>query len=157
MPPPGTSAPAWLFSFVDLAFLLLIAMTQLGSQDMLPDLGQVRVPKLHTDASAAMPSDAGVRWQLRVHPRASDDEAPFELFAGDADFDADGEATPADRLDLAALERRLAELRDAAAQRPLLAPHRTSRSEDLLAAATALEDVWPGRRRAAFEPQVAAR
>ena len=34
------------------------------------------------------------------------------------------------------------------ARKPLLAPHRDSRSEDLLEAAGQLEERWPGRRRA---------
>lgn len=145
----GTSTPAWLFSFVDLAFLLLIAMTQLGSADVMPDLGEVRVPRLHTQTDAALPTDASDRWQLRVHPRETEDSAPFELVAANA--------TDAMRLSLDDLRPRLGELHLAANARPLLAPHRESRSEDLLEAASALEDLWPGRRRAAFEPLVAVR
>lgn len=149
MSAPGTSTPAWLFSFVDLAFLLLIAMTQLGSNDVLPELGEVRVPKLHSESQAGLPEQADERWQLRVHPRSDDGEAPFELFAS--------AAPQADRLDREGLRERLAALKDQASARPLLAPHRESRSEDLLEAANALEDLWPGRRRATFEPLVAAR
>ena len=78
------NAPAWLFSFVDLAFLMLIAMTQVASRATGPDLGEVLVPRLQTEASAELPSDARARWQLRVHPPEVD-TLPFELLrAADA-------------------------------------------------------------------------
>ena len=48
-------------------------------------------------------------------------------------------------------------LRDADEPRPLLAPHGDSRSEDLLAAASLVEELWPGRRRATIAPIVAGR
>ena len=36
-------------------------------------------------------------------------------------------------------------------QRPLLAPHADSRSEDLLLAVGLVEDIWPSNRRATVE------
>ena len=41
-------APAWLFSFVDLAFLMLIAMIQLAPDpgSRIPNLGEMIVPKV---------------------------------------------------------------------------------------------------------------
>ena len=71
MPPPSGHAPPWLFSFVDLAFLLLIAMTQIaGAADRKPDLGEFKVPRIHEDSTAQLPDGARERWQLRVHPPA---------------------------------------------------------------------------------------
>ena len=63
-------APAWLFSFVDLAFLLLIAMTQIGvdAGGISLELGEVLVPRIHSGETLALPSGAEERWQLRVHP-----------------------------------------------------------------------------------------
>ena len=145
----NSSAPAWLFSFVDLAFLLLIAMTQLGSQDAAPDLGEVTVPRVHADADAALPTDAAQRWQLRVHPREHADAPPFELVLN--------ASADTQRLVLDALRAQLADIRLTERARPLLAPHRDSRSEDLLEAASALEEIWPERRRATISPLVAVR
>ena len=48
------NAPSWLFSFVDLAFLLLIAMTQiLHERGLLPfELLQQRTAKIKNDETA---------------------------------------------------------------------------------------------------------
>ena len=49
-------APAWLFSFVDLAFLMLIAMTQLAPDPgaKIPDLGEMIVPRVGAAASTEL-------------------------------------------------------------------------------------------------------
>ena len=77
-------APPWLFSFVDLAFLLLIAMTQLAadpSDDL--DLGDIIVPRIQQDSTGQLPTGASQAWQLRVHPPSQYEdgslEPPFEL------------------------------------------------------------------------------
>ena len=139
--------PAWLFSFVDLAFLLLIAMTQIGGdgQDISVELGEIVVPRVHEGSAAELPVQAAARWQLRVHP-ASDGAEPFELFQPDA------ATASAQRLDPDALNARLSNLHDAGEEKPLLAPHGESHSQDLLLAASALEEHWPRRRRATVSP-----
>ncbi|MDJ0850197.1 MAG: hypothetical protein QNK04_17640 [Myxococcota bacterium] len=148
----GGNAPAWLFSFVDLAFLMLIAMTQVASRASGPDLGEVLVPRLQTEATVDLPTDAPARWQLRVHP-VEEGEPAFELVqAADAAAPSDGE-----RMLAASLRTRLAELAAASEEKPLLAPHRNSRSEDLLTAAGLLEEQWPRRRRATVLPTLAQR
>ena len=52
----GGNAPSWLFSFVDLAFLLMIAMTQLTEDAPVeaPNLGELVVPR-HPDGSPVDP------------------------------------------------------------------------------------------------------
>lgn len=151
MSTPGANAPAWLFSFVDLAFLLLIAMTQLGGPTDAPDLGEIVVPRLHNEAAAELPARAGERWQLRVHPTETSEENVFELIRT-----SDSVARRSDeRIALDELRRRLVALRTDANEKPLLAPHRDSRSEDLLEAAGLLEELWPGRRRATVTPMLA--
>ena len=147
---PGTSsAPSWLFSFVDLAFLLLIAMTQIADPNA-PELGEMLVPRIQRDATGNLPTAAGDAWQLRVHPPARDGVSPFELVHGPAD-------TPAERLDEPGLRARLGELSDSGARKPLLAPHEDSRSQDLLDAAAAIEEKWPDRRRVLVGRRLAAR
>jgi hypothetical protein len=144
-----SNAPAWLFSFVDLAFLLLIAMTQLASDETGLDLGAIVVPRIEQAAHAPeQPADRDP-WQLRVHPPS--ERPPFELVRGPSD--------PAGETRLAgdALGERLAAVKAAGDGRPLLAPHEDSRSQDLLNAVAALEARWPGQRRAAVAPILANR
>lgn len=152
------SAPIWLFSFVDLAFLLLIALTQLA-----PDPGktgepvaELTLPRIAEPPSPTAEGGHAPRWQLRVHPLAGNDDpgvarAPFELIDPGASgaTDAVREASVIGAEELAA---RLDVLRQRNTARPLLAPHRDARSEDLLAAVAILEGVWSADRRVAVEP-----
>ena len=133
---------AWLFSFVDLAFLLLIAMTQIGGggSDVAVELGEIVVPRVHEGTASELPGEATAGWQLRVHA-AADGTAPFELVQPEA---RNGES---ERIAATELTARLAALHEAGASKPLLAPHGESHSQDLLLAASALEELWPRRRR----------
>jgi len=140
-------APAWLFSFVDLAFLMLIAMTQLAPDpgSKIPDLGEMIVPRVNAAAATEMSEAAAESWQLRVHPPDPEATSPYELvrFVGGVIHD-DGA-----RIVLDDLRLQLASLKDAHGAKPMLAPHEDSRSQDMLEAAALLEELWPGRRRAA--------
>ena len=141
------AAPAWLFSFVDLAFLMLIAMTQLAPDPgaKIPNLGEMIVPRVGAAASTEMGSGSAEVWQLRVHPPDEASLSPYELVRI-----VDGVAPPADaRIAGADLRIELAALKQERGQKPLLAPHEDSRSQDMLEAAAMLEELWPGRRRAA--------
>ncbi len=139
-------APVWLFSFVDLAFLLLIALTQLQSGKQLAvELGEIVVPKITTEAEG-MPSSAPAMWQLRVHPADAAQASPFELVLPSAS------GSEAPRIGEAALRARLGELARSGAPRPVLAPHADSRSQDLLTAVSLIEEAWPQRRRATVTP-----
>lgn len=151
--PPDTSAPAWLFSFVDLAFLMLLAMTQLGERELPPELGEIAVPELHAEGSESLPPGAATRWQLRVHP-PSDGESPFELVEAGPGVEAPEVLI---RLSQAELRARLEIIEDTRAPKPILAPHRDSRSEDLLEAVGLLEELWPNRREVTISPMVANR
>ncbi|MFK7895413.1 MAG: hypothetical protein AB8G23_06235 [Myxococcota bacterium] len=140
-------APAWLFSFVDLAFLMVIAMTQLApdSGANIPNLGEMIVPKVGATASTEMSGSAAEVWQLRVHPPEEDVESPYELVrVVDGVADAAGDRIVSDEL-----KTELASLKSGAGLKPMLAPHEDSRSQDMLEAAAMLEELWPGRRRAA--------
>lgn len=150
---PTHHAPVWLFSFVDLAFLLLIAMTQLDEGRALAlELGEIVVPRIHASAEQ-MPAAAAARWQLRVHPVSENAASPFALV-----LPSEQDVEQADeRLDSVALRSRLAALHAAGEARPLLAPHADSRSQDLLDALGILEAAWPDRRRATVAPDLAAK
>jgi hypothetical protein len=145
MPTSHASAPAWLFSFVDLAFLLLIAMTQLASFEVeRVELAELVLPSLQRSAGEPLVASPSARGQLRVHPPAASGEPSYELRTG-AEV---GEGT---RLALAGLRSALEPLAAAAQPRPLVAPHPDSRSEDLLRALDLVDELWPGRRRALVE------
>lgn len=141
----STGAPSWLFSFVDLAFLMLIAMTQLADDPSkrAPDLGEMVVPRISEKSAGDMSVGAARAWQLRIHPPSAALSERFELVlvdpgaAGVSEFYAE----------VADLRERIAQLDHLSGTRPLLAPHQDSRSQDLLDAAALLEEFWPGRRR----------
>lgn len=138
-------APSWLFSFVDLAFLSLIAMTQLTA-DMTagaPDLGELIVPNIGEEATSDLATDASKMWQLRVHPMDDQDGPAFSLVSSDRSTE---DAPPA-RLDVIELRAQLTQFETHGQSKPLLAPHQNSRSQDLLDAAALIEEFWPGRRR----------
>jgi hypothetical protein len=138
----SASAPSWLFSFVDLAFLLLIAMTQIADPNA-PDLGEIVVPRLNEEATLNLPAASGEAWQLRVHPTPEEGEPAFELVSSAA-----VPAPDAPRLDLEGLRAQLAIHKREGRPKPLLAPHADSRSQHLLDAVSAIEEQWPNRRRA---------
>ncbi len=140
------TAPAWLFSFVDLAFLLLISLTQVSGGPRAVDLGEIIVPRVNQEATASVSSSASQRWQLRIHPAASEAAGPFELLAPGT---AAGESA---HIAAATLREQLGRLRDARAEKPLLAPHQDSRSQDLLDAIAMIEERWPDARRVAVSP-----
>lgn len=146
------SAPIWLFSFVDLAFLLLILFTQLipDSPTTPVELAEVELPRIEQVEAAAVATQAEPVWQLRIHPLATSDDptlrrTPFELIEPNASIGAPSEiaAHPIDARDLA---ERLATLHARALPRPLLAPNRDARSEDLLVAVSLLERTWQNGR-----------
>jgi hypothetical protein len=143
-----SSSHAWLFSFVDLAFLLLMVMSQLADPNAGPPLGEIVVPEINAPDARPVRVAARASWQLRVHP-PEEGVAPFELSRPDEG--------PSGRIDLVALRAELARLHSEGTGKPLLAPHADSRSEDMLEALAALEAEWSGTRRAAVAPQVALR
>lgn len=145
----SNSAPAWLFSFVDLAFLLLIAMTQM-SADAMPELGEIVVPQIHATSAGDLPTAATDRWQLRVYP-PDEGRAAFELSRGKPQ-----DGVEAERIDGAAMRERLAAISAEGASRPILAPHEDSLSRHMLDAVGMLEEFWPQRRRATVQPLLAS-
>jgi len=137
------SAPSWLFSFLDLALLMLVAMTQLApdTPPEVPDLGQMVVPRIGEAGSDELASESVEVWQLRVHPPEEGVASPYELVRV-----VDGQADEGQRIESAALRTELAGLKSANGRKPMLAPHEDSRSQDMLEAAAMLEEIWPGPR-----------
>lgn len=139
-------APTWLFSFVDLAFLMLIAMTQLAPDPAanMPNLGEMIVPRIGAETTLELGAVVGESWQLRVHPPEKSAISPYQLVHLVAGVAQDDEI----RIVREDLRIQLAGLKRDRGDRPMLAPHQDSRSQDMLEAAALLEEIWPGRRRA---------
>lgn len=153
------SAPIWLFSFVDLAFLLLIAFTQLvpDPERSAVEVAELELPRIERIGSTTAPALGGPVWQLRVQPLAGSDDpnvrrAPFELIEPSNAASAPTAAPTARAIDAAELAARLEVLRARALPRPLLAPHRDARSEDLLVAVSLLEGAWQNGRGVSVQP-----
>lgn len=153
------SAPIWLFSFVDLAFLLLIALTQLAPDPAAPrpDLASIELPRIEQVEPGAEAGPDSPVWQLRVHPlAASDDPAivrtPYELIEPGRQPAREGAGDAVAAVGTEDLRARLALLHARSLPRPLLAPHRDARSEDLLVAVSLLEQVWQSDRGVTVQP-----
>ncbi|MDP6978610.1 MAG: hypothetical protein QF570_08405 [Myxococcota bacterium] len=163
------NAPAWLFSFLDLAFLILIAvlLTTDGDPEDAPDLAAIALPEIQRSSTDPLELASAAPWQLRVHPReAGAAVPPFTLLppndASGMPLAPDGEilttaaAEPADELDRVDRDELGAQLRDLAdngVQKPFLAPHRDSRSEDFLAALGFVQEYWSEQHVAAVFPR----
>lgn len=145
------SAPIWLFSFVDLAFLLLIAFTQISPDAETPgeSIAWIEVPQISGPGEAFGPSESAAPWQLRVHPLPVTDgvsHTPYRLIQP-GQLAEDALAIGAD-----ALAEHLVYLSQRDLKKPILAPHADARAEDLLVAVSLLEDAWQGSRRVAVHP-----
>jgi hypothetical protein len=147
------TAPIWLFSFVDLAFLLLIAFTQIGlpTSTNTVEIVELEVPRIHGRGTPPAPDSTGPAWQLRIHPAAGSEtgSAPFQLIEPGTTSPSTDQTT---YVAAGELEAQLRLLRDRESRKPVLAPHRDSRSEDLLMAVSLLEDVWQSTRTVAVRP-----
>jgi len=142
-----SSTPAWLFSFVDLAFLMLIAMTQIAPDPgaKIPNLGEMIVPRVTAAAATELGNVAAESWQLRVYPPEEAALSPYQLVRF-LEGVAQNEGT---RIVYEDLRVELLGLKNDRGIKPMLAPHEDSRSQDMFEAAALLEEMWPGRRRAA--------
>lgn len=136
------SAPIWLFSFVDLAFLLLIAFTQIGADDSTrgPTLARVEIPRLHGPGAPPDATVDGAGWQLRVTPATVATDTPHRPFA--LVEPRTNETFPEASIDAADLAVRLRVVATRGGERPTLLPHPDARAEDLLVAVDLIDAVW---------------
>jgi len=144
------SAPTWLYSFVDLAFLMLIAFSQVELDARALELGEIEVPRVRADAARALPEDSNARAVVRVHPPSEASRASFSL------VDAPEQADSAPRIDAKQLSEELAALRGRNANKPLLAPHEHSLTGDMLVAVATVDALWPSTGRTATIAPVSA-
>lgn len=150
------NAPAWLFSFLDLAFLILIALVHIDtgpSSEVASELSSIRLPEID-QTKLANPSESGGRlFQVRVHPRSEHDVThAFSLIAGRGRT-TDPIAEGTRRMNERELQQELSLWTEELDHQPILAPHRDSRSEDFLTALAIVQSLWPEASSAAIRPK----
>lgn len=150
------NAPAWLFSFLDLAFLILIAvlLTADGDPEEAPDLAAIELPEIQRSSTEALTLASEEPWQLRVHPRSGENEsAPFVISRAASAGDVAADATETVHVDRDGLGVELQSLAARGLGKPFIAPHRDSRSEDFLTALGFVQEYWPEQHVAAVYPR----
>ncbi|MDY6906270.1 MAG: hypothetical protein SWH61_16485 [Thermodesulfobacteriota bacterium] len=138
----------WLFSFADLAFLLLIAFTQASTIGKKPiSIGEMMLPKVVDGPNVDRLSPSFKLHQIRVH-KPDDGETPvFQLVA----VDADGQEIPGDRITADRLAERLMAMKANGMAKPVLVPDEISLSKDMLLAMSLIEKTWADVRKVTVE------
>jgi hypothetical protein len=142
----------WLFSFTDLAFLLLISLSTLPSLEKVTiRFAEMNVPVVPDSRQLAPVEHLREVWELQVYPVSGKHPVPYRIVRGGLGSQS-GEVS---ELLLAPEELvpALESLRQKNIQ-PLLLPEKSSLSQDFLFAAGALARVWSGQEsQAVVQPQ----
>ncbi len=129
----------WLFSFADLAFLLLIAFTQASTIGKTPvNIGEMKIPKVVDSPDIASLNQQKESYQLRVHRPSQDKPNPFQIVL----FIGTEEISSSERLTAVKLKSRLYGIKFEGKQRPIVVPDEFSLSKDMLMAMSIIEKVW---------------
>jgi len=138
----------WLFSFADLAFLLLMAFTQASTVGKKPiSIGEMTLPKVVDGPSVVLFQKTDRLYQVRVHKPAEEAAGPFQLVI----VTEDGEEMEGSRMSAGELQTGLAAIYQNGMVRPVLVPDETSLSKDLLLAMSLIEKIWEGERKVTVE------
>ena len=126
----------WLFAFADLAFLLLIAFTQIPHAD----IEEMLLPKVPPSSSRES-MDPTLSYKLYVHPPSKEFylKKPFQIVSYS---EKEGQLT-GNYLSEGQLKRRLRNLSQKTDTGPILWPHPSSQSEDMLIAYSYIKHIWP--------------
>ncbi len=130
----------WLFSFTDLAFLLLISLSTIPVADTITiRFSEMDVPVVPESQSLSPLGSLAEIWELQVHPVSQEQPVPYRIvrsgLAGTVREDQPLLLGPDELLDaLETLKARRIQ--------PMLLPEKTSLSQDLLYAAGAMARVW---------------
>ncbi|MFZ5563116.1 MAG: hypothetical protein ACOZBW_03635 [Thermodesulfobacteriota bacterium] len=138
----------WLFSFSDMAFLLLIAFTQASTIGKKPiSIGEMVLPKVVDGPNVELFSKEVKFYQVRVHKPSEEGLGPFQLVT----ILAGGVEAPGSRMSAADLQALLMTLQAGGAARPVLVPDEASLSKDMLMAMSLIEKTWEGTRTVTVE------
>jgi len=129
----------WLFSFADLAFLLLIAFTQASTIGKQPvHIGEMTIPQVVDAPSISSLDQPRISFQIRVLKPTIPETTPFQMVTV-----TDGQVEPDDQtLDAQGLRTRLTQMKQEGKSRPMLVPDRFSLSKDTLMAMAMIEKVY---------------
>lgn len=130
---------AWLFTFVDLAFLLMISLSLVsGKQDVNISFSEMNVPEVPDNQNVEPVGETDGNVSLRVYMVSDDHPKPFGIVR----HTGQQETGDVKYLDSGDLLGELEMMRKSG-DRPLLVPAGDSLSRDLLFAAGSIARVWP--------------
>lgn len=130
----------WLFSFTDLAFLLLISLSTIPVADSVTiRFSEMDVPVVPESQQLGALGQLREVWELQVHPVSAEYPVPYKIVRFGLASQVDGEK--AQLLAPEQLMDALAKLKARNIQ-PILLPEKTSLTQDLLYAAGAMAKVW---------------
>jgi len=138
----------WLFSFADLAFLLLIAFTQASTVGKKPvNIGEMTIPKVVNNQNVAKLSQPSESYQIRVLKPTIPETNPYQfvIIRGDKE---EVEPAPISAQDLS---NRLTLMRQQGKQRPMLVPDIFSLSKDTLMAMSIIEKTYEDANRVTIQ------
>jgi len=129
----------WLFSFADLAFLLLIAFTQASTIGKNPVyIGEMTIPKVVDAKSISNLNQPRVSYQIRVLKPTIPETTPFQLVTVvDGMLHLDEKTLTAQTL-----SDRLTIMKREGKNRPMLVPDQFSLSKDTLMAMALIEKIY---------------
>jgi hypothetical protein len=140
----GEDSRIWLFSFADLAFLLLIAFTQTSTVGKKPvNIGEMTVPKV-VKTKQVSPIEQGFQsYQIRVLKPTIPETNPFQIVY------VEGTHETVDKTLLSAqdLSNKITQLKLDGNQRPILVPDIYSLSKDTLMAMSIIESAYEDANR----------
>jgi len=133
----------WLFAFADLAFLLLISFTQIPDTRIqkipLPKVPQENGQRLMTKAAAHVKLFIFEPVVIETDEKSKEKEpAPFQLVT----FQGASKVAESPRIPESQLLRKLKERFTPNQSGPVLWPHPSARTEDLLTAYVLIQQVW---------------
>lgn len=140
----GEDSRIWLFSFADLAFLLLIAFTQTSTVGKKPvNIGEMTVPKVVKNKQVSPIEQGYQSYQIRVLKPTIPETNPYQIVY------VQGTKETIDKTLLSAqdLSNKLTQLQQNGNQRPILVPDIFSLSKDTLMAMSIIESVYEDANR----------
>jgi hypothetical protein len=138
----------WLFSFADLAFLLLIAFTQASTVGKKPVfIGEMTVPKVVENKKVASLDQAAESIQIRVLKPTIPETNPFQFVI----VKGQEETVEPQPISAQELTNRLTLMKQEGKLRPILVPDIFSLSKDTLMAMSIIERVYEDGNRITIE------
>ncbi|MCD4689208.1 MAG: hypothetical protein K8R55_07750 [Desulfuromonadaceae bacterium] len=136
----NNNGQTWLFSFTDLAFLLLISLSTIPVADSVTiRFSEMDVPVVPESQQLGALGQLREVWELQVHPVSEEYPVPYKIARFGLASQVDGE-----EVKLLSSEQLLGELANLKARniRPMLLPEKTSLTQDLLYAAGSMAKLW---------------